>query len=164
MTRHHHSVAREGVASGLLGAFVVAAWFLVLDLIGGRPFFTPSVLGQVMLMGRAAPDVESIHSGAVALYTAFHFTAFVLFGMVVTKAVHLAINVPILRYGLVMLFVVFEVFFWGFTYLFFTGTNGLFPRGAILVANSLAAIAMATYLWHRHPSLKRALRHEALGS
>jgi hypothetical protein len=59
---------------------------------------------------------------------------------------------------------VFEVFFWGFTYMFFAGSRGLFPRGAILIANTFAAVVIATYLWRRHPSLKRALRHEPLGS
>lgn len=83
--------------------------------------------------------------------------------MFVTKLVHLAINIPVIRFGIVMVFVVFEVFFWGFTYMFFAGTRGLFPRGAILIANTLAAVVMAAYLWRRHPSLKRALRHEPLG-
>jgi hypothetical protein len=129
----------------------------------GRALFTPSVLGQMLLMGRATPATDAIDSTAVALYTVFHFAAFALFGMFVTKLVHLAVNVPVIRFGLVMVFVVFEVFFWGFTYMFFAGTRGLFPRGAILIANTAAAVVMATYLWRRHPSLKRALRHEPLG-
>jgi hypothetical protein len=162
--RHHHSVWKEGIIAGLLGALAVAAWFLVIDLIKGQALFTPSVLGQIMLLGRATPDTAAVDTTAVLLYTVFHFLAFIIFGMAVTKLVHLSINIPALRFGLLMLFVVFEVFFWGFTYLFFAGTQGLFPRGAILIANTLAAVAMATYLWHRHPSLKRALRHEVLGS
>ncbi|TFH66856.1 MAG: hypothetical protein E4G90_01400 [Gemmatimonadales bacterium] len=162
--RHHHSVWKEGVVAGLLGAVAVAIWFLGLDLIEGRPLFTPSVLGQILFLGGATPEVSAVQTNAVLLYTLFHLVAFVLFGLLVTKLVHLAIILPALRFGLVMLFVVFEVFFWGFTYMFFAGTRGLFPRGAMLVANTLAAIVMATYLWHRHPSLKRALRHEALGS
>ena len=161
--RHHHSVLKEGALAGMLGAFAVAIWFLALDVYQGRALFTPSVLGQILLMGRSTPGTEAIDTTAVLLYTVFHFAAFAVFGIGVTKLVHLAINVPVLRFGLVMLFVVFEVFFWGFTYMFFAGTRGLFPRGAILIANTLAAVAMATYLWRRHPSLKRALRHEPLG-
>ncbi len=164
MVRHHHSVLREGALAGLLGALTVAVWFLILDLMQGRPLYTPSVLGQILLLGRGSGAMDGIDSTAVALYTVFHVLAFFVFGLVVTKGVHLAINVPVIRFGLVMLFVVFELFFWGFTYIFFAGTRGLFPRGAVLIANTLAAIVMAVYLWHRHPSLKRALRHEALGS
>jgi hypothetical protein len=144
--RHHHSVWKEGIIAGLLGALAVAAWFLVIDLIKGQALFTPSVLGQIMLLGRATPDTAAVDTTAVLLYTVFHFLAFIIFGMAVTKLVHLSINIPALRFGLLMLFVVFEVFFWGFTYLFFAGTQGLFPRGAILIANTLAAVAMATYL------------------
>jgi len=162
--RHHHSVWKEGAVTGLLGAFTVAVWFLALDLINGRPLFTPSVLGQILLLGRTGPEAQTVHTAAVLLYSVFHLLAFVLFGLLVTKLVHLAVNNPALRFGLVMLFVVFELFFWGFTYVFFTGTRELFPRGAVLVANTLAAIVMATYLWRRHPSLRRALRHEPLGS
>ncbi|HET9513240.1 MAG TPA: hypothetical protein VFO95_04865 [Gemmatimonadales bacterium] len=161
--RHHHSVLKEGIVAGMLGALAVAIWFLAVDLFQGRPFFTPSVLGQILLLGRALPATETIDASAVVLYTGFHFVAFVLFGMLVTKLVHLAVNNPVIRFGLVMVFVVFEVFFWGFTYMFFAGTRGLFPRGAILIANTFAAIVMAVYLWRRHPSLKRALRHEPLG-
>lgn len=161
--RHHHSVLKEGIVAGMLGALAVAIWFLAVDLFQGRPFFTPSVLGQILLLGRALPATETIDASAVILYTGFHFVAFVLFGMLVTKLVHLAVNNPVIRFGLVMVFVVFEVFFWGFTYMFFAGTRGLFPRGAILIANTFAAIVMAVYLWRRHPSLKRALRHEPLG-
>jgi hypothetical protein len=161
--RHHHSVLKEGIVAGMLGALAVAIWFLAVDLFQGKPFFTPSVLGQILLLGRALPATETIDASAVVLYTGFHFVAFVLFGMLVTKLVHLAVNNPVIRFGLVMVFVVFEVFFWGFTYMFFAGTRGLFPRGAILIANTFAAIVMAVYLWRRHPSLKRALRHEPLG-
>jgi hypothetical protein len=161
--RHHHSVLKEGAVAGMLGAVAVAVWFLVLDLMQGRALFTPSMLGQILLLGRETPTTDTIDSSAVALYTVFHFVAFVLFGIAVTKLVHMAVINPVVRFGLVMVFVVFEVFFWGFTYMFFAGTRGLFPRGAILIANTLAAVTMATYLWRRHPSLKRALRHEPLG-
>lgn len=163
MTRHHHSVLKEGVVAGLLGAFAVALWFLLLDLAAGRPLFTPSVLGQILLLGRATPVTGTVDAGAVALYTAFHFVAFILFAMAVVKLVHLAINVAIVRFGLLMLFVVFEVFFLAFTYIFFANTRGLFPRGTILAANTIAAVVMTAYLWQRHPSLKRALRQHTLG-
>ena len=142
----------------------MAVWFLALDLLRGRPLFTPSMLGQIVLLGRGSGASEQIQPDAVALYTIFHVVAFVLFGIGVTKLVHLAVNNPVIRFGLVMLFVAFEVFFWGFTYLFFEGTRGLFPRGSILGANTIAAVVMASYLWRRHPALRRALRHEVLGS
>jgi hypothetical protein len=163
MVRHHHSAFKEGIVAGSLGAVAVALWFLAVDLTQGRPLFTPSVLGQIVLLGQRQPVADRILPDAVALYSVFHVAAFILFGIGVTRLVHLAVNVPIVRFGLVMLFVVFEVFFWGFTYVFFEGTRGLFPRGSILGANTVAAVVMAVYLWRRHPALKRALLHEPLG-
>lgn len=163
MTRHHHSVVKEGLIAGMLGALSVAVWFLVVDLAAGRPLFTPSMLGQILLLGRSTPDTTAIDSGAVALYTVFHLLAFAVFGMGVVKLVHLAINVAVVRFGLLMLFVVFEVFFWAFTHIFFQSTQELFPQRSILVANTIAAVVMAIYLWNRHPSLRRALRQHTLG-
>ena len=40
-----HSPLREGVLAGMIGAASVALWFLTVDSIAGRPFFTPAVLG-----------------------------------------------------------------------------------------------------------------------
>ena len=164
MVRHHHSVWREGGTAGLLGAVSVALWFLALDLAAGRPLYTPSILGQIVLFGSATPETATIVPDAVALYTLAHLAAFLVFGVLVTKLVHLAVNFPLARFGLLMLFVVFEVAFWGFTWVFFEGTRGLFPQGSILGANTVAAVVMASYLWLRHPALKRALQHEPLGS
>src|SRR3954447_11450655 len=48
MARHQLSIADEATSAGLLGASVVAAWFLLLDLIAGRPLHIASVLGQVL--------------------------------------------------------------------------------------------------------------------
>ena len=36
-----HDLLREGILTGALGAVVVAGWFLVTDLLQGRPFSTP---------------------------------------------------------------------------------------------------------------------------
>jgi hypothetical protein len=51
-------VAVEAVVSGLLVAVGVALWFLVLDLLQGRPFFTPADIGSALLHG--ARGVESV--------------------------------------------------------------------------------------------------------
>ena len=90
MTKHHHSLGRESFIVGLIGATVVAAWFLVIDTVNGRPFATPSILGQVILFGEDTPVLAPIMWPAVAAYSALHMAAFLLFGAVVTKLVFLA--------------------------------------------------------------------------
>lgn len=165
MVRHHHNLLREGAIAGSAAGLAVAVWFLILDILNGRPLHTPSILGQVILFRRAAPVTEEIVTGAVASYTLLHFGVFILMGILITKLVHLAVTLAVFRFALLMLFVVFELFFFGFTYIFFTQTHGLFPWWEVLVADTLAVVVMVTYLWKRNPGLKRALAHEeALGA
>jgi hypothetical protein len=162
--RHHHSLLQEGMESGLIGGILVAVWFLILDLMQGRPLATPSILGQLIILGRSAPVLDKLVPEAIAAYSFLHFGGFILFGMGVCELVHLAVREAFFRFALLVVFVVFEVFFLGVTQILFHGTRGLFPYWTVLVANTLAAIGMGLYFWFKHPSLKRALRHEALGA
>ncbi|MFN0180026.1 MAG: hypothetical protein ACKVZ0_14595 [Gemmatimonadales bacterium] len=154
---HRHSLVREGAVCGMLGAAAVAAWFLAIDLINGRPLFTPRFLGG-MVTGETDPTL------AIVKYTALHLAAFLGFGVLVTELVHAAVRSPIFRFALMMLFVAFEFFFVGVSLLFLEGTTNDFPLWSVLAANTIAAAAMTLYLWKRHPSLIRSLRREALGS
>ena len=163
MGNQDHSSLGEGSSAGIIGATVVAGWFLILDVLAGRPFFTPSVLGQVLLLGREAPDPRAVPE-AIALYSFVHFAAFIALGVLVTHLVHLAVRAPVFRFALLILFVVFEVFFVGVAFVFFEGTGGIFPWWSILAANTLAALAMGGFFWLRHPALRETPEHEALGA
>lgn len=163
MIRHHHSLFREGTDSGFLGAIAVAVWFLLLDVIRGVPLLTPSVLGQVLLFGEAQPVMDHAVFGAVLAYTVVHFAAFVAFGIGMTELFHLAAKEPMFIFAVLIVFVVFEFFFFAITFTFFTGTEGLFPWWSVLVANTLASVVMGVYLWKKHPSIKRALQRQSLG-
>jgi hypothetical protein len=164
MVRHHHSLGKEGAVAGLLGGIGVAAWFLTLDLLRGTPLRTPSVLGQVILFGNASPVTDRIVPGGAIGYTLLHLAVFIALGLFMTELVHLAVNSPLFRFAILMLFVVFQVFFYGFSYAFFVATRELFPWWEVLIADTLAVVLMVTYLWRKHPSLKRALAHESLGA
>jgi len=41
----------EGIIAGMIGAAIIAIWFLILDTFNGRPLYTPTVLGTA-LFGR----------------------------------------------------------------------------------------------------------------
>ncbi|MGE0352956.1 MAG: hypothetical protein AB7I33_17440 [Gemmatimonadales bacterium] len=163
MADQDHGLISEGSTAGVIGAVVVAGWFLLLDVVDHQPFFTPSVLGQVILFGRENPQLTPVPE-AIALYSFVHFAAFIGLGILVTQLVHLAIRQPVFRFLLLILFVVFEVFFYGFTYIVFTGTRGVFPWWSMLAANTLAAAAMGVYLWRRHPALGDNPGKEPLGA
>lgn len=164
MTRHRHNLLREGLIAGILGAAAVAAWFLIVDLVQGRPLATPSVLGQVILYGQTAPVVTPVPFGPAVAYTLLHVGAFVLFGIGVTELVHLAMGSPLARFGLMIVAVVFELFFFMITYVLFAGTLYLFPWWSVLAANTLALLAMGYYLAGSHRSLGRLFAGEPLGS
>ncbi|MEE8061192.1 MAG: hypothetical protein V3T16_05160 [Gemmatimonadales bacterium] len=164
MVRHHHSLFREGIVSGFLGGSAVALWFLFLDIvIEGRPLYTPNLLGQVIFYRGQTPDFQTIQGGAVVAYTFLHFGAFFLFGIGLTELVRLAARYHIWRFALVILVVVFEVFFVGFSFILFAPTEGEGRWWAILVGNTFALLTMGTYYYMRFPSIRRGLSRQTLG-
>jgi hypothetical protein len=103
-------IAREGLVAGLLGAGVVAVWFLLYDIAAGLPLRTPALLGAALLHGLRDPSALVIDTPLVAEYTAVHGLAFVLFGWVAAALLALADREPRLLFAFIMLFCCFEVF------------------------------------------------------
>jgi len=70
-------IALDGLFAGMIGALAVAIWFLILDILSGRPLYTPALLGTVLLHGgKAAASGITIAPMEIAAYTAFHFLTF----------------------------------------------------------------------------------------
>ena len=163
MADSRHSVIGEGTDVGLIGGVAVALWFLVLDSIAGHPLQTPSLLGQMVILGDRTPDPQ-LAFGAILLYTAFHFIVFALIGMGLVALVHWAVDNPVVRYALLPVFLVFEVLFYGILLVLSERTHELFPFWAVITANTLAAICMALYLWKRHPAFRQSIHDTPLGA
>jgi hypothetical protein len=125
---------------------------------------TPSLLGQVVLLGDSNPDTGSIVFVAVLLYTAFHFLVFALLGMGLVALVHWGTENSVVRYALLPVFLAFEVLFYGLLEVLSERTGELFPFWAVVSANTLAAIGMALYLWIRHPAFRRSIHDTPLGA
>jgi hypothetical protein len=164
MVERSHSITAEGTDVGIIGGLAVAIWFLILDTIAGQPMLTPSLLGQVVLMGDATPDTGQVVFGAVLLYTAFHFVVFALLGMGLVALVHWGIENSVVRYALLPVFLAFEVMFYGVLEVLSEGTGALFPFWAVVSANTLAAVSMGVYLWIRHPAFRRSIQDTPLGA
>ena len=163
MPDSRHSVIGEGTDVGLIGGIAVAVWFLILDTIAGHPFQTPSLLGQMVILGDRTPDAQ-LAFGAILLYTAFHFIVFAVIGMGLVALVHWGQGNSVVRYALLPVFLVFEVLFYGFLMILSERTNELFPFWAVVSANTLAAVSMALYLWRRHPAFRDSIRETPLGA
>lgn len=164
MPERSHSIPAEGTDVGVIGGLAVAMWFLVLDTIAGRPLLTPSLLGQVVLMGDSTPESGTVIFGAVLLYTAFHFIVFALLGMALVAVVHWGTENSVVRYALLPIFLAFEVIFYGLLEVLSERTSELFPFWAVVSANTLAAVSMALYLWIRHPAFRRSIQDTPLGA
>jgi hypothetical protein len=155
MRTQTHSIVREGLIAGFLGATAVAVWFFIVDMIGGRPLFTPNTLGEGLLsvFGRS-PEPTALN---VTAYTIFHYAAFTVVGMIAVILVHAGERSPSVLAGSMILFVAIELGFYGLVALLHQTVLGNFAWYQILAGNLLAAALMGTYLWRAHPSLKRGL-------
>jgi hypothetical protein len=163
MVNHHHSLAQEATSAGLIGALVVAVWFLLLDFLAARPLHIASVLGQVLLFGRRTPDLGQLYWPAVEGYGFFHFISFLVVAAVAVWLLHFAIRHPTWLVGLLLVFVCMEVAVWGASYALLRGTGAEYLRGPVLVGNLLAVLAMGTYFWRTHRLVIRYLARVPLG-
>jgi hypothetical protein len=90
------SALREGIVAGLIGAAVVAIWFFVFDILRGRPFLTPSLLGSLVFLGVNTPTVTAPAVGPILGYTILHGLAFVAFGVVAATMLAMSDREPAL--------------------------------------------------------------------
>jgi hypothetical protein len=164
MPREEHSTVGEGVIAGLIGASSVALWFLIIDTAAGRPLYTPNQLAT-SLSTLFGPDITGDSRFVrIAIYTVFHFAVFVGIGILAAYLVHRAESNPSILAGVLLLFVAFEVGFYGWTALLTDEANyGGFAWWQVMAANLIAAAAMGGYLWRRHPQLRHSLTYALEG-
>ena len=155
-------IYRDGITAGVLGATAVAAWFLIVDTIAGRPFFTPTLLGSAFMGAfdrQGSLPVESV-TALIGIYTLFHYIAFCIAGIILAVIVQVAKTTPSILGGLFILFIVFQVGSLGLVTLLARATAlGTLAWYQVMAGNVLAAITMAAYFWRTHPELRGELRH-----
>ena len=152
-------ILEDGFFCGVLGAGVVALWYLVLDTLAGRPLFTPSLLGSLLFQKGAALSNVTVQPQVVFWYTAVHAFAFLVVGMVAAWLAAQFERFPSVGIAMLFLFVLFETAFFAFALAVGKSVLGTLGLWTIGVANLLAAAAMAGYLWWRHPAALRNMRH-----
>jgi len=150
-------VLRDGVIAGLIGAAVVAVWFLIFDIARGRPLLTPALLGSAVFEGITDPSQVVVSIGPVFFYTLLHGVAFVGFGVVAASLILAAEREPALLIAFAILFAGFEAFFVGAAAALGTSMLGALVWWAILVGNLLASVAMLWYFFTRHRRLPEML-------
>jgi hypothetical protein len=137
---------RQGAFAGLLGAVLLAAWFLYIDVIlRGEPLFTPTLLASALL-GLGVPAAPQASIGLAFLYTLVHGVVFVGIGV---GAAYLLHRFALIRHRALIIVLVFT----GLCLAFFAfaarvsalGPETIAVRDA-LVGNAIAAFAIGAYL------------------
>jgi hypothetical protein len=157
MNPAERSVLREGIVAGVIGAAVVAIWFFVFDLLRGRPFLTPTLLGSFVFFGVNTPAGVTPSLGPILGYTVLHGLAFIAFGIVAATMMAMSEREPSLFIAFVILFVAFEVFFFGVLSIVGSAMQAALVWWAVLVGNLLASIAMLWFFFRAHRALPRTL-------
>lgn len=146
----------EGMVAGVIGAATIALWFLILDALQGRPFYTPSVLGTALFRrgeGLASLQDLPVSLDMVLMYTWVHVLVFCVIGGLASHLLVLAERNLNFGFGILLLFVLFEFGFVAADFLFAEPILDALAWPAILVGNLLAAATMGGYFWRCHPHL-----------
>jgi len=146
----------EGLLAGVVGAATVALWFLIVDTVNGRPFYTPTVLGIALFgggAGLAAPESVAPSFEMALGFTWVHVLVFLLIGVAASWLLTLVERNPSVGFGVVILFVFFEFGFLLASTVVAEPVLHALAWPAVLVGNLFAAAAMAATFWRRHPNL-----------
>jgi hypothetical protein len=156
-------VLREGFVAGCIGAAAVAAWFLLVDSINGRPFFTPAMLGSAVFWGVHDPSQVVIEYSRIIGYTMIHVSAFIIVGTVAALlAAEVEVAPPVL-YVAVVLFAIFEFGFYVTVAILAQPLLGALAWWNVAIGNVIAAYGMGYYLWREHPKIAETLKLHPLG-
>jgi hypothetical protein len=164
MAERQHNFLREGVITGFIGATAIAVWFLVVDIVAGRPFYTPIFLGKGVVSVLGKNMMGDTAFTQVVGYTIFHYAAFFIVGIVLTVIVHQAERTPGILAGLLVAFVMMTLGFYMIAASFAQSALGKLAWPQIFVANLLAAGLMLGYLWRTHPKLDHQLKQALEGT
>lgn len=155
-----YPTVREGIVAGLLGGAAVALWFLLVDLASRELFFTPAALGSALFLGARGAEQVVMSVGIIAGYTALHFLAFVVIGLVAAALAMEAERHAYAFIGGVLLFVTLETLFLGLAAIAAGWLLDALTWWNVIGSNVVAAAVMGGYIWKAHPALSGQLRKQ----
>src|SRR2546428_13730170 len=98
----------DGLIAGIMGAAIIAIWFLFLDTVSGLPFYAPTVLGAALFLrpeDLASTEGVQVSLKLTLLYTWVHGVVFILLGEIAAYFVLSAKKNPNLGLSILVLFV-----------------------------------------------------------
>src|SRR5881275_2284184 len=145
-------ILREGFIAGCIGAAAVAIWFLIVDTVNGRAFFTPAMLGSAVFWGVHDPAQVVIQYSNIIGYTMIHVSAFVVVGCIAAALAAEVEEAPSTLFLVVVAFCFFEVGFSILVALLAKPLLGYLAWWNVAIGNGLAALAMGYFLWRDRKS------------
>jgi hypothetical protein len=158
MTPERARVLSEGLVAGLLGYVVIALFFGSLHLFTGQSLFhTAAALGDG-LVSHDASIVGGAVAGSVIAFNGVHMLSFMLFGLIAAWLVSRSERNP--GFFFVLLFLGLAGFFYSLSgFLGFSMDRPLAPSWiTVALANVIAGLFMAGYLFRAHPGLWAVIR------
>ena len=159
-----HRNLSQGIATGIVGAATVAVWFLLVDIVMGRPFFTPSALGSAIFLGASTPGEVQTTIGVIGSYTILHLAAFCAVGFVLVWVSERIEDTPGLWMLALMGFITVEAGFMGVAGLLGDWVSGTVGWITVVVGNLLAVGAMGRWIWVTHPRLRQRLTEQPVAT
>ncbi len=154
-----HTVLRTGIMAGGIGAISVIIWFSIVDLIAGRPFFTPAALGSAVFFGLSDPTMITVSVLPVLGYTVIHFLAFFGVAAIASFIFKEAEKNPTVLWYALEFFIILEVGFYAFVGLLFTPLLAELAWINIAIGNIISSVVMGIYFYRTEPVLKKGFNH-----
>jgi hypothetical protein len=148
-------ICLDGIIAGLIGAAIVAIWFLFMDTVTRLPLYTPTVLGEGLFLKEQGLDSnagELVSLKLTLMYSGVHGLVFMVLGVIAAYLLLLPQRKLHLGIVLLALFIVLEL---GFVATAFIAAKPVLDELAwpiVLTGNFLAAAGMACYLSLRRPA------------
>jgi hypothetical protein len=154
---HDHTVVHSGIMAGGIGAISVIIWFSFIDMIVGRPFFTPAALGSAVFFGISDPTMITVSILPVLGYTVIHFFVFFVVATIAALIFRDSEkNQGTLVYALEF-FIALEVLFYFLVGLLFTPLLAELAWINIAIGNVISSVGMGIYFYRTEPVLKKGL-------
>ena len=155
----YHPLLADAAITGAIGAAVTAVWFLVLDVLAGRPFYTPASLGSALLLGAQIPAEVQLTGGIIVAYTFVHLLAFFVVGVGIEWLARQLERAPSFWLVALLGLIVLDMLFIGIVGSLASWVLGALGLWAVFVANLLAVAAMGYRIWLSRPELRAQLAH-----
>lgn len=158
MRRDRGRILTEGVFAGVIGYAVVLLVVSAMDLLDGRsPFHTVATIGSVLFFGLRDPSQLEIWAGPVLAYNGAHLLLFLIFGGFMAWLTSLAERGEQMWYVSLVAFLIVAPHVIGLPVWYNTPIRQVVSMWGVVLATTLAAIAMTAYLWRAHPRLRASV-------